>query len=134
MALEVGEELHEAEIAWPKKVRGGVGWGGGGAHSGLRRWKFVRETCLSAALGTGKSLFRHLLIPCIRDVLKKKSSSGGWTGGTLPRCLPVQEHLVSECGIGIQKPGFASSSVVTTFNCLRHALALFEKFSVERIH
>lgn len=27
VALEVGEQLHEAEIAWPKKVRAWVGWG-----------------------------------------------------------------------------------------------------------
>jgi hypothetical protein len=38
VALEVGEELNEAEIAWPKKARGGdgdLGWGWG-AHSSLR--------------------------------------------------------------------------------------------------
>lgn len=45
VALEVGEALSEAEIAWPKKARGwGAGEGRvGGLHSGLR-WKFVRET------------------------------------------------------------------------------------------
>lgn len=44
MALEVGEELNEAEIPWPKKARAGDRDGDGGAFKPLR-WKFVRETC-----------------------------------------------------------------------------------------
>lgn len=73
MALEVGEELNKAEIAWPKKTQEGVG------RSSSPQKVEIGSGDLLAALGTGRTLCRHLLIACmataLRDVPRKKESS-----------------------------------------------------------